>query len=74
MFSVIEFLNRLLVLFTSFQKKRKENKLQKEYSDINEDLKDYATGDASDGNSGVFTPSGEKPELSDLRKSARTKQ
>ena len=74
MFSVIEFLNRLLTIVSNLVKRKKEEKLQDDYKKINEDLEDYATGDASDGNSGVFTPDGKKPNVSDLRKNARTKQ
>lgn len=62
------------MIISDLVKAKKEERLQDDYKKINEDLEGYATGDASDGNSGVFTPNGEKPNISDLRKNAKVKQ
>lgn len=61
MFSVFEFLNRILSFVDLYLKKRKEKGVQGAYKNIDEDLEGYVAGDYSDGNSGVFTPSGLPP-------------
>lgn len=61
MFSVFEFLNRILSFVDLYLKKRKEKGVQDAYKNIDEDLEGYVSGDYSDGNSGVFTPSGLPP-------------
>ena len=73
MTSFFEFLNRLLLIIQSLIKTKKTNDLQKKYEAIDEDLKDYVTGDASDGNTELFTPNGRPPTIDDLRKNSESK-
>lgn len=71
---ILNALSKLVDFIVSIHRKNKEEKLQNDYKDINEDLKDYATGDNSDGNTGMYTPDGKPPTLEHLRASAKTKR
>ena len=73
MFAFAELINRILSIIAKITSKIKRDRLQGKYDEINKDLEGYVTGDNSDGNTGVFTPNGKPPELSDLRAVKKTK-
>lgn len=73
MTSVFEFFNRVLDLVLLALKTKKERDLQDAYKEINNDTEGYVTGDYSDGNTSMFTPSTEKPDAKHLREVVKSK-
>lgn len=65
-YAFIEILNKLLNLAFSIKAKQKEEKLQDEYSEINDDMEGYLSATRHDLGSGLYKPNGKPPTDKDL--------
>ena len=65
-YAFIELLNKLLDLIALKTKKDKEEKLQDEYSEINDDVEGYLTATRNNIGSGLYKPNGKPPTDKDL--------